>query len=190
MFRVKLLQPEIDYHTGRVVAKQEIIEGNYREFFDVASTDKEYDMAIKRHRNKRSLDANAYYHVLVGKIASAIGTSRVEVKNLTLSRYGQLDLDENGKPKYLIVRDDMPVEEWEEIHLSPTSQVKDLNGVLYRVYHIIKGSHDYDSREMYELIQGTIADARDAGLTEAEIMSPKEKEMLEKQYGIRIGGAA
>lgn len=186
MFRVKLLQPEIDYRTGRVIAKQEIIEGNYREFFDVASTEKEYDLTIKRHRNKRSLDSNSYYHVLVSKIASRVGSSIPEIKNLTLSRYGQLKCDENGKPTYMIVRDDMPVEKWQELHLSPTSQVKDLNGVLYRVYHVVRGSHELNSREMFELIQGTIADAKDAGIPEAEIMTPKERDMLEKVYGVRL----
>lgn len=190
MFRVKLLQPEIDYQTGRVIARQEILEGNYRGFFDIANKDKEFDLSIRRHRNKRSLDANAYYHVLVSKIASAVGSSMQEIKNQTIARYGQMDIDENGKPVYMIVRDDMPVELFAEVHLAPTTQTKDLNGVLYRVYHVMRGSHELNSKEMSDLISGTISDARDAGLSDAEIMTPKELEMLENVYGIRIGGKA
>ena len=101
-----------------------------------------------------------------------------------------MDIDENGKPVYMIVRDDMPVELFAEVHLAPTTQTKDLNGVLYRVYHVMRGSHELNSKEMSDLISGTISDARDAGLSDAEIMTPKELEMLENVYGIRIGGKA
>ena len=79
MFRVKLLQPEVDYMTGRVIARQEVIEGNYREFYDVADKDKDFDVSIRRHRNHRSLDANAYYHVLINKIAGKLDVSMAEV---------------------------------------------------------------------------------------------------------------
>ena len=30
------------------------------------------DIILKKHRNKRSLDANAYFHVLCGKIAEVL----------------------------------------------------------------------------------------------------------------------
>ena len=38
-----------------------------------------YEVEIKRVRNKRSLTANAYYWVLVEKIAKALGSSKQEV---------------------------------------------------------------------------------------------------------------
>ena len=133
MFRAKLLQPEVDYDSGRVIARQEILEGNYREFYDAADKDKEYSISLKRYRKTRSLDANSYFHVLCGKIAEKIGSSKIEVKNRMISLYGQpYVLD--GKLDYIIVRDGLPVEKWQEIHLQPTAQTKELNGVLYRVY--------------------------------------------------------
>lgn len=186
MFKAKLLQPEIDYETGRVIARQEILEGNYREFYDIQNKEKEYDIQIRRHRKKRSLDANAYYHVLIGKIAAAVGSSLPEIKNQTIARYGQMELDEDGKPVYMIIREDKQVEKFEELHLAPTTQVQELRGVLYRVYHVMRGSHELNSREMSDLIAGTISDAKDAGLSDADIMSTREKEMLEKQYGVKV----
>lgn len=186
MFRAKLLQPEVDYATGRVIARQEILEGNYREFYDVANKDKVFDLAIRRHRNHRSLDANSYYHVLLNKIAGRLGTSLQEVKNLTLARYGQLERDSDGRTVNMIVPDDIDVEKWAEIHLAPTSQVQTLNGVLYRVYKVLRGSSDLNSYEMYLLIKGTISEAREAGLTEAEIMSTRERDLLEHIYGVKI----
>lgn len=191
MFRAKLLQPEIDYSTGRVIARQEIQEGNYREFYDEADKEKDFSLTIKRYRNTRSLDANSYFHVLCGKIADKIGSSKAEVKNRMISLYGQPYVID-GKLDYIIARDDKPVEKSEYIHLQPTPQTKELNGILYRVYinmrHTGKNDEDdgYDSREFSVLIDGTISEAREAGLTEAEIMSPREKEMLEKKYGVII----
>lgn len=191
MFKAKLLQPEIDYQTGDVIARQKILAGNYREFYDDADKDKDYTIIIKRFRQTRSLDANSYFHVLCGKIAEKIGSSKIEVKNRMIALYGQPYLID-GKLDYIIVRDDKPVEKFAEIHLQPTAQTKELNGILYRVYinmrHTGKNDFDdgYDSKEFSLLIDGIVSEAREIGLTEAEIMSPNEKHMLEEKYGFRM----
>ena len=186
MFRVKLLQPEVDYMSGRVIARQEVIEGNYREFYDIADKDKHFDVSIKRHRNHRSLDANAYYHVLINKIAGKLDVSMSEVKNLTLGRYGQLELDEEGKPIEFAIQDNFDVSKRSDVHLLPTSEVEYRRGKVFRIYQLIRGSHTYNSSEMYHLIRGTIEDAKDAGLTEAEIMTPREREILGQIYGVKL----
>ena len=186
MFRTKLLQPEVDYKTGRVIARQEVLEGNYREFYDIADKTKDYDITFKRHRNHRSLDANAYYHVLVRKIAHAVGSSAAEIKNATLGRYGQLEVDADGKPLEVSLPDDVDVAKRTDIHLTPTSEVEYKNGKLYRWYQWIRGSKSYDSAEMYRLIRGTIEDAKEAGLSDAEIMTPSEREILGQVYGVKL----
>ena len=40
---------------------------------------KAYDLTVKEHREKRSLDANAYAWVLIGKLADAMRLSPTEV---------------------------------------------------------------------------------------------------------------
>lgn len=186
MFRANLQQPEIDYATRRVIARLEIVEGNFLEFFDQADKSKEFDVEIKRHRARRSLDSNSYFHVLVGKIANALGTSAAEIKNLMIASYGQAETDEDGRTQFLIVRDGTPVEKWTEIHLQPTSQTKELNGVMYRVYIVMRGSHTYNTKEMADLIDGTISEAKEAGIPEAEIVSTREAKMLREVYGIEV----
>ena len=70
----------------------------------------------------------------MGKIADVIGNSKPAVKNILLAKYGQYATDENGII-HMIIRDDYDVSEREDIHLSPTSNVKVLDdGKLYRVY--------------------------------------------------------
>ena len=186
MFRTRILQPEVDYKTGRVIARHEILEGNYREFYDVANKEKEYDISIKRHYNRRSLDANAYYHVLIRKIAKALDTSEAEVKNATLGRYGQLEIDSEGRPIELSIPDNVAVEKSPTLHLLPTTEIEYKHGKVYRWYRLLRGSKSLNRSEMYHLIQGTISDARDAGLTEAEIMTPTEREILGQVYGMKL----
>ena len=186
MFKTRLLTPERDYQTGRVIARQEVIEGNYAEFYDVADKEKEYDLDIKRHRRKRSLDANAYYHVLLNKIATAIGSSMAEVKNYTLSRYGQLEVDDDGKPIEILVPDEAKVEKREDIHLQATSELEYSRGRFRRWYRIVRGSHTYNTAEFSALLTGTISEAREAGLTDAEIMTPNERQALKEAYGVDI----
>ena len=47
--------------------------------------EKEVSVEIKQYREKRSRDANAYFHVLVNKIAAAQGLSDTEVKRLLVN---------------------------------------------------------------------------------------------------------
>ena len=59
--------------------------------------DAEYELSIKKIGKKRSLNANAYFHLLVGEIAEKmnIGFDQCKV-NLNLE-YGTIARDEQGK---------------------------------------------------------------------------------------------
>lgn len=184
MFKCKIDKPEVDYMSGCVVARFIITGGNYREFFDSADTEKDYSIDVKRFRKKRSLDANSYFHVLCGKIAEKIDSSLIEVKNNMIAMYGQIELLDDESINYLIVRDSVDAGKFEELHLQATAQTKVLNGKLYRVYIVMRGSHTYNTAEMARLISGTISEAKEAGLTDAEIMTPNERLKLKEVYGI------
>lgn len=192
MFTGKLLKPEISFDTGAVIIRAELTAGNFREWYASQNTDKEFDIEFKQHRKRRSLDANSYFHVLVAKIADKLGTSKTEVKNRMIALYGQPVILENGKLDYMIVRDDLDVGKFNELHLQATPQTRELNGTLYRVYIRMRNtgwnhkgeSVGYDSREMAALISGTISEAREIGLSDAEIMSTREKQILKEIYGL------
>ena len=188
MFRAKLKQPEVDFESGRPIARLEITGGNYREWYAAQPEGKEYEVEIRQFRNPRSREANSYFHVLCGKIADRIGTSKAEVKNRMISLYGQPELIDGGL-NYMIVREEMDVGKFEHLHLQPTAQTQELNGKLYRVYIVMRGvgvkkKNTYNSKEMSVLIDGTISEAREIGIQEAEIMSTKEKQILREVYGI------
>ena len=54
-------------------------------------SDESLDVELKRHKDKRSLNANAYYWHLVGEIRKATGDSNNKIHNMMLNRYGVLD---------------------------------------------------------------------------------------------------
>ena len=137
--------------------------------------DKDLRIRAVRWREKRSLDANSYYWVLVSKIADIMQLSNTEVHNMLLSDYGQIEYMD-GHMMNVILLDSIDWKKLEYIHLRPTSATKILdNGKLYRFYYVMRGSHTYDSKEMSRLIDGTVNEAKELGI---ETMTPDEIERM------------
>ena len=138
--------------------------------------DEVLDVDIKKHREKRSLNANAYFHVLCGKIAEVQELSHTIVHNMMIAEYGQMDED----IKNIIMDADIPWEKVQTIHLRPTTATRMMdNGKLYRVYIVMRGSHTYDTKEMSRLIDGTIQEAKQLGI---ETMTPDELERMMRAW--------
>lgn len=149
------------------------------------------DIRIKKHKEKRSLDANAYYWVLLTKLAKVHGWTNDEAHNRLLRRYGQIErADGNLIAVYL-----PDTEETEndvlskvEYHLKPLPKtVVTHDGEIKRVYILLRGSSTYNTEEMAHLISGLIQDCRDSDIPDSEIMTPFEKQKLYEQYGIGEG---
>lgn len=123
---------------------------------------------VKEYKPKRSLNANAFFHVLCQKIAEATHQSLTAVKNQLLADYGQIDTDMGT----VILLDDIDWKSTPYMHLLPTSATRVLdNGKLYRVYWIIRGSHTYDTKEMSRLIEGAVTEAKELDI---ETMTPDQ----------------
>lgn len=116
--------------------------------------DKMFDLDV--HRSKRSLQANAYFHRLVGLLAHGNGDRFYEVKNDMILQYGTHELirDREGKPIYEILPDDGKWKRNMTEHYIPTSYTDEFRGVKMRAFCKVKGTHTYNSKQMYELIQG------------------------------------
>lgn len=135
------------------------------------------DLRIKavKWREKRSLDANAYYWQLLTQVADATNQSNTEVHNQMLSEFGTVEVMA-GAAMTVILLDSVDWRKLPGLHLRPTSAAKVLdNGKLYRVYYVMKGSHEYDSKEMSRLINGLVEEAKQLGI---ETMTPAEIERM------------
>ena len=161
---------------GQLIDIVRTFEDKFRVTFEVDSIDElnvlqgMVNISIKRLTQRRSLNANAYFHVLVGKIAEKLGISKARAKNMLLGKYGQRELTETGQV-IISVRSDIDMAEREDLHCVPVGYGK-VNDTEFTHYAIVRGSHTYDNLEMNALLTGTVDEAKELGIpteTEAEI---------------------
>lgn len=143
--------------------------------------EKVLSVELKEYRQKRSLDANAYYWKLLTELADKIGQSNAWIHNDMLRKYGQVETID-GKMVYIVIPDTdtayNKAYEAQEYHIKPTSQVKEgKDGMMYRTYIMLRGSSSYNTKEMSQLIDGLVRECKDVGI---ETMTPEElKRMME-----------
>ena len=125
---------------------------------------KEYDITIERHRGMKTSNQNNYYWSLIGQIASVLGASKTEIHNQQLGKYGVLKTDKDNKVLYSLHKASIDFLQDEQLHLKPTGKTEDRNGILYAWFFELKPVHEMNTKEMSDLISGTIQDARDLGI--------------------------
>ena len=158
----------------------ELITGTPEEIVKWLFTqDRDKVFTISEFRRKRSLNANAYFHVLVDKIAEKMRLSHTEVHNMMIADWGRVDEELSN----IIMDDEIPWEKVQAMHLRPTTHTQVLdNGKLYRVYLVMRGSHTYNSLEMAHLIDGTVQEAKQHGI---ETLPPQELERLKQTWDVK-----
>ena len=78
---------------------------------------------------------------------------------------------------------DIEVYDLEFCHLQPTaSTTTNKAGKLFRINLVMRGSHTYDTKEMSELIKGTVAEAKELGI---ETATPQEIKEMEERWRVR-----
>lgn len=131
--------------------------------------DDEKQYELREYKRKRSLDANAYYWVLVTKIADVIRASKEEVHRKMLRDYGQItsicvpsDYNLNGFIKYF---------EYDGAFKR--------NDKLFYTYKVYKPSSEMDTREMSILIDGVVSEAKELGI---DTLTPNQLADLKSQW--------
>ena len=134
-----------------------------------------YSCDIKEHRAKRSLDANAYAWVLIDKIADAVRIPKEEVYRSAIRNIG-------GASETVCVKDaavDKLRKGWQkngigwQTETMPSKLPGCTNVVLYY------GSSAYDTRQMSQLIDRLVQDAKSLGI---ETMSPDKLEGMLNEW--------
>ena len=127
----------------------------------------ELDLTIKPYKPKRSLSANAYMWVLVGKLADATGISSTDIYRNTVKQLGISQLiviNAAAVPTFKRI--------WEQHGLGwfVDDVDEDTNGsVILRAYY---GSSTYNRKQMAALIDLVVQDCKQLGidtLTPAEL---------------------
>lgn len=169
---------------GRIAELSRSIEGKPRVTFEVDAFDelrgmeeKDLTIEVRIRRQKRSQNANAYFHVLVGKIADRLQISKARAKNIMLGKYGQREITNEG-PLIISIISTVDMAEREDIHTQPIGY-GEAGGHDFVHYAIIKPSHLYDTQEMAHLIDGTVEDAKELGI---ETLTPAELERMKAAW--------
>ena len=142
---------------------------------------KDYDISIKPKKKKRSLRANAYYQELSHAVAEEKGIPHAEYHNRALAEMGIADLID-GKVFWAF----LPDTDWwlhtvlGEAHFCPTEDCEEVNGVSYRWFYKVKGSKQYNTKEMSVLIDYVVQDAKEMGI---ETLTPNELAELKQKWG-------
>ena len=146
--------------TGRLVdmsfslnRKQRItleVDSDFRSLWDKLNQEPLLDIEIKKHRNKRSHSANAYFHVLVNKIAAETGESDDLVKERLVVAYGTVARDKDGCT----------------VGFKHTRcfDVREEDGKWFNCYLVYKDTSKMDTKEFSHLIDGAIDEAKALGI--------------------------
>jgi hypothetical protein len=129
--------------------------------------DKKYE--LKEYKEKRSLNANSYFWVLVGKLANVMRLKKDEVYLKMLRDYGQSML-------IPVLKGEKP-DGYFKYHEYETSSV--LNGKEADWYRVFKGSSEFNTKEMAILIDGTVQECKEQGI---ETLSPNELKSLKESW--------
>lgn len=152
-----------DKFTGNALAIMTFLMGD--------GIDKEQLWDLTKHRKKRSLDANAYFHVLTDKLRLKLGISMARCKNQLIADYGQVMYIEDEPMIYKTNAPESYMEELETIH-TKCVKVTEENGKKVYFYRVYRPSHTYNSAEFNTLLQGCIQECQQQDIetaTPAEI---------------------
>ena len=143
--------------------------------FVLSLKDRLYDCELRDHREKRSLDANAYYWKLCGELAKALGERPEEVYRRhirDLGNYETLCVQKTALEGFS--------RRWVSGHLGRLVETRasKLPGcVTVLAYY---GSSDFDRREMSQLIDNCVQDCKALGI---ETLTPAELDAMKEEWG-------
>lgn len=138
-------------------------------------------LTLTRWRDRRSKDANAYFHVLADKLADAMRMSKPKMKNYLLFHYGQKCRDRDGQ--LVIIKTNADEEELinrSDIHCWFLKNADDGTPM----YVLLEHSRFFDTREMSILIDGTVHEAKAQGI---DTLTPAEIAEMKERWGVDIG---
>lgn len=148
---------------------------NVGELFDELH-EADVDVTVKKHRENRSLDANAMCWKICTDIANAIGSTKEEVYRKAIKEVGvytPLPIKMNAVSKFR--------RNWESRGNGWVLEVIDdskLNG--YKLCFAYFGSSTYNTAEMSRLIDNLIDEAKNVGV---EALSERERSLLLEDWG-------
>ena len=163
-----------DLMTDKYVVSFVVDTKSLDELEKIAKLEKLHIKAV-RYSEKRSLSANAYFHLLVGKIATALQSPNTEVKNRLIREYGAFEFIDDHIPTFRLKAEyEDAMLDREDIHVKPIGR-EYADGCEWVRCAFMRGSHTYNTAEMSRLIDGTVEEAKALGI---ETLTPADLERM------------
>lgn len=135
------------------------VGADFREVFD-SLKDKQLDITIKPHREKRSNDANSFMWVVIDRIAEKLNADKVDVYREAIRHIG-------GVSEPVCVRNkavDVLRESWESRGVGWVTDTMESKIEGCTTVILYYGSSTYDKTQMSRLIDQLLREAEDLGL--------------------------
>jgi hypothetical protein len=153
-----------DIMSGKLNVTFQIDTEPIEELNEYARTPDVLDITAKKHRKRRSLDANAYAWVLMQKIAEKIHTDKWTVYLECLRRYSR-------SFSHVIVKPEA-VEKMKELYRTSVDLGEvNVNGQTGHQLQVYFGSSSFDTKEMAVFIDGIVNECKELGI---ETIPPME----------------
>lgn len=137
---------------------------------------KRFDIEISRHREKRSLDANAYCWVLLGKLAAVLGIPKTEI-------YRELIKDIGDNFEILPIRKkavETFCSNWENRGLGWIAERQGYSKIKgYENVVVYYGSSVYDTKQMSTLINLLVEECKEQGI---ETLPPEKLAAMTERW--------
>lgn len=142
--------------------------------------DKDLDITLSQHREKKTMSQNGYYWVLLTPTAAKLKVSTAFLHNMLLRRHPRVYLI-GIYPQYVLVPNTEEawnlVMETTDYHLWPTNEYVGDD----RKYMMIRGSSTFNTEEMTVLLDDLIEVAKEQGV---ETATPEELARM-RSYGLK-----
>lgn len=139
--------------------------------------DKTKKYEVKEYKQKRSKDANAYFHVLVNELARYFNISDKDMKIKMNLQYGTIAKDANGNSVGVKIPQGTDITQFYD-YAKWFGECEE-NGIKFDKYLLYKQTHTLNTKEMSQLINGVVQECQDVGI---ETKPKEEIESLLKSW--------
>lgn len=145
-----------------------------QEFEDLKQAKNGVKIELQKWREKRSINANNYFHLLVNEIAEVMQIGNDECKIKMNLEYGTVATDKKGNKVIVKMPSDVDVSQFYDY--AKFIAEKEEKGLKLSYYLFYKQTHTLDTKEMSRLINGVVEEAKALNI---DVRTPNEiAEML------------
>ena len=167
----KLHSVQRDWKSGKLLVTLEVNEEPTDEINRLSDCEK-LSITVKKFRQKRSLDSNAYCWVLMQKIAEAVNSDKWSVYLECLQKY--------SKEFTFVICKENAVDKLKELYRTCVDFGEvNVNGTHGHQVQVFFGSSTFDTKSMSVFLDGIIYECKQLGI---ETLPPYEIERMNSEW--------